>query len=100
MKTLSAEAIRSALGSLPRWRKSGSKIQRVLEFADFVAAMKFVNSVARAAEKANHHPDIDIRWNRVVLSLTTHDAGGLTRNDFEMAGECDRLADRQLKSKK
>ncbi len=84
--------IRAALAVLPAWTRRGSVIRRTYEFADFVAAMKFVNAVARAAEKANHHPDVDIRWNRVTLALTTHDAGGLTARDFALAAQCDRLA--------
>ena len=54
--------------------------------------MKFVNAVARSAEKACHHPDIDVRWNKVTLALTTHDAGGLTEKDFVLAAKCDKLA--------
>ena len=67
-------------------------ISRTFEFADFPAAMKFVNPVARAAEKSCHHPDIDIRWNKVTLALTTHDAGGLTEKDFTLAAKFDSLA--------
>ena len=54
--------------------------------------MKFVNAVAAAAESAQHHPDIDIRWNKVTLALSTHDAGGLTEKDFALARHCDTLA--------
>jgi 4a-hydroxytetrahydrobiopterin dehydratase len=91
MATLTATEIRAALAAVPEWRKRGATIARTYEFTDFVAAMKFVNAVARRAEKANHHPDIDIRWNRVTLALTTHDAGGLTAKDFALAQACDRL---------
>ncbi|MBC8138839.1 MAG: 4a-hydroxytetrahydrobiopterin dehydratase, partial [Fibrella sp.] len=65
---------------------------RTFSFADFVAAMRFVNSVADAAEEANHHPDIDIRYDKVTLGLVTHDAGGITKNDFALAGKADTLA--------
>jgi len=92
MPKLAPKAITVALRKVPRWKKRGSVISRAYEFKDFVAAMKFVNAVARAAEKANHHPDIDIRWNRVTLALTTHDAGGLTEKDFALAARCDALA--------
>lgn len=92
MKQLSAAETKQALASVPGWRRRGQVISRRFEFADFPAAMKFVNAVARAAEKANHHPDIDIRWNEVTLALTTHDAGGLTEKDFDLARRCDRLA--------
>lgn len=91
MKKLGLKEIRTALAGIPAWRKSGSAITRTFEFADFVAAMKFVNAVARAAEKAGHHPDIDIRWNKVKLTLTTHDAGCLTQKDFALAARCDAL---------
>ena len=91
MATLTATAIRTALATVPRWRKRRAVIRRTFEFADFAAAMKFVNAVARLAEKAGHHPDIEIRWNRVTLVLTTHDAGGLTAKDFELAARLDRL---------
>jgi len=76
---------------VPKWRKRRAVIRRTFEFADFAAAMKFVNAVARLAEKAGHHPEIEIRWNRVTLVLTTHDAGGLTAKDFELAARLDRL---------
>lgn len=92
MKKLTPAEIKSALQTLPAWRKTGSTIARTFEFADFVSAIKFVNAVARAAEKANHHPDIDIRWNKVTLALSTHDAGGLTAKDFTLAARFDALA--------
>ncbi|MFN0069137.1 MAG: 4a-hydroxytetrahydrobiopterin dehydratase [Limisphaerales bacterium] len=91
MPTPARPALKAALAALPAWTRKGSVIRRTFEFADFVAAMKFVNAVARAAERANHHPDISINWNRVTLALTTHDAGGLTAKDFALAAQCDRL---------
>lgn len=91
MKKLTPMEIKTACAGLPQWRRKGAAITRVFEFADFVAAMKFVNAVARAAEKACHHPDIDIRWNKVTLTLSTHDAGGLTAKDFALAAKCDSL---------
>jgi 4a-hydroxytetrahydrobiopterin dehydratase len=92
MEILPTTFLRTALKSIPHWSRRGRKIVRTLEFEDFPAAMKFVNAVARAAEKAAHHPDIDIRWNRVTLVLTTHDAGGLTGRDLALAAHIDRLA--------
>jgi len=77
---------------VPRWKKKGAVLHRTYEFKDFVVAMKFVNAVAKLAEKAWHHPDIDIRWNRVALAFTTHDEGGLTQKDFDLAERCDVLA--------
>jgi len=81
-----------ALGQLPQWQREGEVITRTYEFKDFAAAMKFVNQVADLAEQAQHHPDLDIRWNRVALALTTHDAGGLTEKDFALAKQCDALS--------
>lgn len=92
MPALNIAQIRAAQASVPAWTRRGAVIRRTYEFTDFVAAMKFVNAVARAAEKAGHHPDIDIRWNRVTLALTTHDAGGLTEKDFSLARRCDVLS--------
>lgn len=92
MQKLSPVEIRAALKSLPTWKRKAATITRTFAFEDFPAAMKFVNAVARAAEKAWHHPDIDIRWNKVILTLTTHDAGGLTAKDFSLAERFDSLA--------
>jgi 4a-hydroxytetrahydrobiopterin dehydratase len=92
MQKLSAPEIKSALPRVPGWERTGKCIRRTYTFKDFVAAMKFVNAVARAAERAAHHPDVGIRWNRVTLALTTHDTGGLTERDFALAEQCDRLA--------
>jgi 4a-hydroxytetrahydrobiopterin dehydratase len=81
-----------ALSALPDWKRSGEIISRTFVFKDFPAAMKFVNHVADLAEQAQHHPDVDIRWNKVTLALTTHDAGGLTEKDFALAKQCDALS--------
>ncbi len=91
MKKLPAAKIRAALAHLPDWRKSGQQIRRTFQFQNFVAAIRFVNGVARLAEAAGHHPDITVRWNKVTLTLTTHDAGGLTRKDFALARKLDAL---------
>lgn len=92
MKSLTASGVRQAMQPLEGWKRRGGSIARTFQFNDFVAAIKFVNRIARAAEKAQHHPDVDIRWNRVTLTLTTHDAGGLTAKDFALAALCNRLA--------
>ena len=81
-----------ALSALPQWRRDGEIISRTFVFKDFPAALKFVNAVGELAEQAQHHPDVDIRWNKVTLALTTHDAGGLTEKDFALAKQCDALA--------
>ncbi|MEX2279371.1 MAG: 4a-hydroxytetrahydrobiopterin dehydratase [Acidimicrobiia bacterium] len=83
---------RAELGTtLPEWELDGEVLRRTFEFGDFVEAMGFVTQVALLAEKARHHPDIDIRWNRVTLALTTHDAGGLTDRDIALAGKIDAI---------
>ncbi|HTH49278.1 MAG TPA: 4a-hydroxytetrahydrobiopterin dehydratase [Candidatus Limnocylindria bacterium] len=92
MAKFTAAEIKTALAALPEWTKRNGAIRRTYEFVDFVGAMKFVNAVAKAAEKVQHHPDIDIRWNKVTLVLSTHDEGGLTAKDFALAAKCDQLA--------
>jgi 4a-hydroxytetrahydrobiopterin dehydratase len=80
-----------ALALIPNWKLQDATIVRTYEFKDFPAAIKFVEAVAEIAEQAWHHPDIDIRWNKVTLALTTHDAGGLTKKDFALARKFDGL---------
>ena len=87
MSVLSPEMVQEKLRSLPHWKLEGKEIVRHLEFPDFAAAMAFVNQVAEKAEKAGHHPDIDIRYNKVQLALSSHDAGGITNRDFALAAE-------------
>jgi len=83
--TLSDEELRELLNELPGWALREGKLVRQWSFADFIAAMAFVNRVADLAEQANHHPDVDIRYNRVELGLVSHDAGGITARDARMA---------------
>jgi 4a-hydroxytetrahydrobiopterin dehydratase len=92
MTPLSDSDIQNALTSLPEWILSGNAIQRVFQFSDFVHAMEFVNMVAAQAEEANHHPDIAISYSRVTLSLTSHDAGGVTKRDVAMARKISSLS--------
>lgn len=89
---LGATEVAGKLATVPAWKQSGDEISRTFTFKDFAGAMRFVNAVAGEAEKANHHPDIDIRWNKVTLTLSTHDAGGLTEKDFALAKISDQLA--------
>ena len=91
MAELTPEQIKAALPSVKDWKKQSASITRVYSFKDFAGAMEFVNKVARAAEEANHHPDIDIRWNKVTLTLATHSEGGLTQKDFDLAKRIDAL---------
>ncbi len=74
-----------------QWRRDGDVLVTTVKLHDFAAALRFVNVVGAAAEAANHHPDIDIRWNSVHLALTTHDSGGITLLDLALAGVIDRL---------
>jgi 4a-hydroxytetrahydrobiopterin dehydratase len=92
MAKLSTVEIKLGLKEIPEWSKRNRSITRTYQFKDFVAAIKFVNGVAKLAEKSWHHPDIDIRWNQVTLTFTTHDQGGLTDKDFASARQADRLA--------
>lgn len=85
MKTLSEMEITEALMAAPGWFTEDGKLVRRWEFKDFIEAMKFVNEIAEMAENAEHHPDIDVRYNKVQLALVTHDAGGITKRDASMA---------------
>ncbi|MDI3253838.1 MAG: 4a-hydroxytetrahydrobiopterin dehydratase [Bacillota bacterium] len=85
MTRLQPDQIKEKLEHLQGWRLQGQEIVRDFSFENFVEAMKFVNTVAQQAEAAGHHPDIDIRYNKVRLTLTSHDAGGLTDKDFSLA---------------
>ena len=82
---LADDAVLRELAATPGWTRDGDAIRRVWRFADFKAAMIFVNGVAALAEKANHHPDIAVHYNEVTLRLWSHDAGGLTGRDFDLA---------------
>ncbi len=79
--------IKEALTSLPGWALGDKSIVADFSFRDFNDALVFVNSVAQAAEQMNHHPDIDIRYNKVKMLLTSHDSGGITRRDTRMANQ-------------
>ncbi len=92
MSVLATEIVEKRLQSLPEWKLEGKEIARYYEFADFVAAMAFVNRVAAEAEKAGHHPDIDIRYNKVRLALISHDKGGITERDMKMAAALNALS--------
>lgn len=91
MGLLSPDQIQKELAQLTGWQLVGKEIRTKHDLKDFVHAMGFVQSVALLAEKANHHPDIDIRWNSVTLALSTHSAGGLTEKDFALARAIDSL---------
>jgi 4a-hydroxytetrahydrobiopterin dehydratase len=86
---LSDIAIQRELGGLSGWSRRGEVLTRTYQFRNFAAAMKFVNRVAEAAEAADHHPDIDIRYSKVTLTLSTHSAGGITQKDLDLARAVD-----------
>jgi 4a-hydroxytetrahydrobiopterin dehydratase len=89
---LSADEVDAALAEQGlAWEREGDELVTTVELRDFAAALAFVNAVGAAAEAANHHPDIDIRWNKVHLVLSTHSAGGLTVLDIALAAAIDRL---------
>lgn len=92
MPVLAANAVQEKLATLKNWKLEGPEIVRTVEFPGFPDAIQFVNQVAKAAEAAGHHPDIDIRYNKVRLALVSHDAGGLTEADFHMAAAINKLA--------
>ena len=87
MDLLDDEEIEQRLDELGDWDREGDEIQKVFEWDDFASAIRFVNDVAKLADRYDHHPDIDIRWNKVKLVLSTHSEGGLTAVDFDMAND-------------
>jgi 4a-hydroxytetrahydrobiopterin dehydratase len=91
MPRLDDTAVQEGLQRLPGWERQGNEIVKTFARADFAQAMTFVNEVAAAAEAAGHHPDIDIRWNKVTLALSSHDEGGLTERDFQLAARIQEL---------
>lgn len=93
MSTVLAQTeIDNALQSLRGWNSEGGAIQRVFQFDNFLHSMEFVNKIADAAEAASHHPDILINYNKVTLTLTSHDSGGVTQRDIRMAGTINQVA--------
>jgi 4a-hydroxytetrahydrobiopterin dehydratase len=89
MSRLDDAGVAQALRQIPGWERAGAEITRTYRFRDFREALAFVNRVGELAERAGHHPDIDIRYSAVTLALTTHDAGGLSAKDFELARAID-----------
>ncbi|MGH8047130.1 MAG: 4a-hydroxytetrahydrobiopterin dehydratase [Chthoniobacterales bacterium] len=96
--TLSPSDIKTRLEDVPEWklvvddkRVEGDSIVRTFTLGNFVEAVEFVNQLTELAEDANHHPDVDIRWNKVTLRLSTHSKGGLTKADFDLAAQIDML---------
>ena len=92
MPALPPQEVELRLKHLAGWQLESGELVRIFQFPDFRAALRFVNSVGELAEMASHHPDIYIRYNRVRLSLVTHDAGGITEKDLGVAGGINKLA--------
>jgi 4a-hydroxytetrahydrobiopterin dehydratase len=90
MSALTDQQIAAKLETVPTWKLEAGELVRLFQFDDFLGSIRFVNKVAELAEAAGHHPDIDIRYNRVRLALVTHDAGGITAKDFEVAAHADK----------
>ncbi len=92
MSLLADDDIRSALADLPGWDRTDDEIAKEYRFANFIESVAFVNRLAERAEAANHHPDLDIRYNRVRVGLSTHSEGGITGKDAALAAEIEALA--------
>ena len=88
---LGDDEIQQHLGDLEGWERSGDSIRKEFKLKDFVGSVEFVNRLVEPAEEMNHHPDLEVSWNRVTVSITTHSEGGLTENDFELARRIDAL---------
>ena len=88
---LSEDEIAVRLAEIPKWTREGKTVARTWKFQDFPAALAFINRVGEIAESMNHHPDIFNSWATVRLTLTTHDKGGLTNLDFDLAKQIDAL---------
>jgi 4a-hydroxytetrahydrobiopterin dehydratase len=89
---LGQDEIDARLNELGGWRREGGAIRKTFECGDFVGSVRFVDSLVAPAEEMNHHPDLEISWDKVNVTLTSHAAGGLTSDDFELAGRIDTLA--------
>jgi 4a-hydroxytetrahydrobiopterin dehydratase len=92
MALLSDAEIEERLSGLSGWERSGEAITKTFEHGDFVGSVEFVRSLVAPAEEMNHHPDLEISWDKVTVRISTHSEGGLTADDFELAGKIDALA--------
>jgi len=92
MALLNDDQIRERLEGLEGWERDGESIRKEFKLEDFKGSVDFVNRLTPVAEDMNHHPDLEISWNTVKVSISTHSEGGLTENDFELAGKIDSLA--------
>ena len=92
MATLSDQEIEQKLAALDGWQREGEAITKTFERGDFVGSVKFVDALVEPAEGMGHHPDLELSWDKVKVTITTHSEGGLTANDFELASKIDALA--------
>lgn len=92
MALLEDSEVEARLAELPGWQRAGEAIEKAYERGDFVGSVKFVDSLVEPAEAMGHHPDLEISWDQVKVSLSTHSEGGLTAGDFELAAKIDALA--------
>jgi 4a-hydroxytetrahydrobiopterin dehydratase len=92
MARLSDQEIEEALESCDGWRRDGEAIVKAFDRGDFAGSVDFVNAIAPGAEEMNHHPDLEISWSKVTVTITTHSEGGLTSSDFELARKIDAAA--------
>jgi len=98
MPALTSKEVTLHLKAVPGWSKRARTIFRTFEFEGFLDSIAFVNRIAKRAQKCNHHPDIDIRFSKVTLTLSTHDEGGITGKDFSLARQCDEVFSKSLVS--
>jgi 4a-hydroxytetrahydrobiopterin dehydratase len=92
MALLSDSEIEARLSEHPGWERRGDTIAKTFERGDFVGSVRFLDSVVEPAEEMNHHPDVEISWDKVTVSIATHSEGGVTAADFELAAKIDALA--------
>jgi len=85
VRRLSERAVRTALKALPKWRLAGKRIVRVVRYEGFMPGVELLNEIAKVAEQMEHHPDVTVSYGKMRISVTTHDAGGLTELDFRLA---------------
>ena len=97
MSKLSGEQVDRALASLDGWKREGDFIVKRFQFKEFLSGIRFVDAVAKIAEKQEHHPDIHIVWTTVTLKIQTHDQGGITKWDTALAKEIEKYIARSKK---
>jgi 4a-hydroxytetrahydrobiopterin dehydratase len=89
---MSDDEVKDRLSKMGGWEREGDALVHQFEFANFVGSVDFINRITPIAEEMNHHPDLEISWNKVTVSLSTHSEGGITENDFELAAKIDSVA--------